>query len=53
MVRPNNKCMGCSMCSRVTEYPTGVPVPVSEQYYQCLADVAYECLGGEGINVLE
>jgi hypothetical protein len=40
------------MCGRVTEYPTGVPVPVDEQYYQCLADVAYECLGGEGINIL-
>lgn len=37
------KCRSCGMCSRVTHTPTYQPLPLSEQYYQCLAGVEGIC----------
>lgn len=42
------KCRGCDMCSKVTHTPTYQPLPLSKQYYQCLAGVEDTCGEQEG-----
>lgn len=44
----NEKCAKCDMCSEVTETITGVQL--EKTYYQCLADIESDCLGGEPIE---
>ncbi len=37
------KCKGCSACCLVDRSISYSPLPVEQQYYQCIADAEYMC----------
>jgi len=37
------KCRGCSACCLVDRDFNYAPLPIEQQYYQCIADAEYMC----------
>lgn len=47
---PVEKCSKCDMCVLVTRTVSYAPLDHVNQYYQCVAGMEQECLGGKDMN---